>query len=185
MRTNRTWPHLAAIILMFAFAQCKKEKQLTELEKLPPATQTGAYTFGCLVNGKAWVAGTDCKYLCDPKIKVKIYYDFGGTINITAIQQRADNIDERIIISFDSADYKLIHNYSGPLHTTYSFRDYINRDCRNIYSADQTTTFANGQVNITRYDPVLRIIAGSFYFKLKENQCDTLKISDGRFDIQF
>ncbi len=27
----------------------------TELEKLPPATQQGKSTFGCLVNGKAWV----------------------------------------------------------------------------------------------------------------------------------
>ena len=27
----------------------------TELEKLPPATQTGKNTFGCLVNGRAWL----------------------------------------------------------------------------------------------------------------------------------
>ncbi|MBS1557911.1 MAG: hypothetical protein JST69_04210 [Bacteroidetes bacterium] len=33
-------------------------KPLTELEKLPPATQTGKNTFGCLVNGKAVIAST-------------------------------------------------------------------------------------------------------------------------------
>src|SRR5690625_2377022 len=31
------------------------EKEKTELEKLPPPTQTGEFTFGCLVNGKAFV----------------------------------------------------------------------------------------------------------------------------------
>ena len=29
--------------------------ELTEFEKLPPETQSGKSTFGCLVDGKAWV----------------------------------------------------------------------------------------------------------------------------------
>src|SRR5690606_10158538 len=33
----------------------KVSKPKTELEKLPPATQEGKNTFGCLVDGKAWV----------------------------------------------------------------------------------------------------------------------------------
>src|SRR6187549_3627890 len=37
----------------------------TELEKLPAATQTGKSTFGCLVNGKAWVTRTTTDALAD------------------------------------------------------------------------------------------------------------------------
>lgn len=54
--------HLLFITLFFSFMSlltasgCKKNK-LSELDKLPPATQTGANTFGCLVNGKAYLPG--------------------------------------------------------------------------------------------------------------------------------
>jgi hypothetical protein len=35
-------------------ASCKKEKS-NPIDNLPPATQTGANTFGCLVNGEAFL----------------------------------------------------------------------------------------------------------------------------------
>ena len=38
--------------LCISFNSCKKDKtEPTEISKLPAATQTGANTFGCLVNG--------------------------------------------------------------------------------------------------------------------------------------
>lgn len=44
------------IILLANADGCKDDpKPKTELEKLPPATQEGKHTFGCLVDGKAWV----------------------------------------------------------------------------------------------------------------------------------
>jgi len=33
---------------------CDKEDNLTPEEQLPPKTQTGAQTFGCLINGEAF-----------------------------------------------------------------------------------------------------------------------------------
>jgi len=46
-----------AIACLTSLVHCHRDqpRPKTELEKLPAATQTGAYTFGCLVNGKAWV----------------------------------------------------------------------------------------------------------------------------------
>ncbi|HYG02766.1 MAG TPA: hypothetical protein VD927_09985 [Chryseosolibacter sp.] len=52
--------HLSFILLALLTAcdGCKLDDpqpaHKTELEKLPPATQEGKNTFGCLVNGKAW-----------------------------------------------------------------------------------------------------------------------------------
>ena len=45
------------LITALALSYCDKDdnKPKTELEKLPPATQTGAQTFGCLIDGKAFV----------------------------------------------------------------------------------------------------------------------------------
>jgi hypothetical protein len=49
---------LFIILTAVALSCCSKDEQpntpKTELEKLPPATQTGANTAGCLVNGKAF-----------------------------------------------------------------------------------------------------------------------------------
>ncbi len=186
MRTNRTWPLLAAIILMFAFAQCKKEKQLTELEKLPPATQTGANTLGCLVNGKAWVAQTDCKFLCNPKVTITYSSQVGGGVSIHAkSENNATDLDQSIVISFDSALFKTYHPYQDTIHTKYGFFDYANRPCRELLSIESGTTAANGSVSITRQDLTNRIISGTFEFWLKKQQCDSLIVKDGRFDIQF
>ena len=40
------------IMAIFALNSCKKEK--TGIDALPPATQEGNDTFGCLVNGEAF-----------------------------------------------------------------------------------------------------------------------------------
>jgi len=49
---------LLSWILCFLLTGCKDcgdEPQLTEIEKLSPATQEGKQTLGCLVDGRAWV----------------------------------------------------------------------------------------------------------------------------------
>lgn len=53
---------LLLLLAVFAFfVSCNKdddptpEPQISEIDKLPPATQTGANKVGCLVNGKAFL----------------------------------------------------------------------------------------------------------------------------------
>lgn len=62
-------------------ASCKKDKaqdDRTELEKLPPITQTGANTFGCLVNGKAWLPNGRKPQNGGPNIQVYVDPTFQG-----------------------------------------------------------------------------------------------------------
>ena len=44
---------LCLYVMLVMFASCKSCKK--EINALPDATQTGANTFGCLIDGKAWV----------------------------------------------------------------------------------------------------------------------------------
>jgi hypothetical protein len=60
---------LLLLTLTLTLSCCDKDddKPKTELEKLPPTTQTGARTFGCLLDGIAFVTGNenlakDCVY---------------------------------------------------------------------------------------------------------------------------
>src|SRR5258705_5883613 len=64
---------------------CNKNqpKPKTELEKLPPATQTGAYTFGCLVNGKAWVPQSSVDFSSDNEV----HFDLAAKVSTSSIKQ--------------------------------------------------------------------------------------------------
>lgn len=52
---NRKLP-LSLCLLLTQCSQCKKDDPAPE-EQLPPATQTGANTLGCLVNGQPYTPG--------------------------------------------------------------------------------------------------------------------------------
>lgn len=169
------------------FAGCKKDKtEPTELSKLPPATQTGANTFGCLVNGKAWVAQrNDCSIFCSPSFK--IYYDGsnGGYVGIEAlIIDIKNNIDERFDIVFDSSNFKILHQITifNTLRTA-SFRNYaINNSCNSYVRSLDSTVIHLGKVTLTKYDLSNGIFSGTFDFTLTKPGCETIIVTDGRFD---
>jgi hypothetical protein len=60
MKTNQNFKNgLVLFVLAIGFTlsgmQCEKDQNIPEIDKLPPATQTGANTFGCMVDGKAFM----------------------------------------------------------------------------------------------------------------------------------
>jgi len=72
--------------------------------------------------------------------------------------------------------------------TTRGFARYsTNQSCfdiRNGYSLGIGYSI-DGQLNITRLDRVKKIVSGTFSFIIPTQYCDTLHISDGRFDIKY
>ena len=46
-------PTALLLAALLGLSQCKKT-EADPVDQLPPATQTGANTLGCLVNGQAW-----------------------------------------------------------------------------------------------------------------------------------
>ena len=181
---------LFLLVLLFATllaASCKKEKAQdnpTELEMLPPATQTGANTFGCLVNGKAWtVQNKDCSIICDDPFKV--FYDGANGGNLTIIGKNIDGakpINQSIIIGLDSTNYKntFILNTNNALHLGFTF---VNNNLF-IRSWD-SLVMANGNVMLTKYDLANGIISGNFEFSLIKPNNETINITNGRFDKKF
>ena len=177
------------IFLFIAFTtiivSCKKEKTAEdELAKLPLATQTGANTFGCLVNGKAWVAqNQDCFLLCDPSFKM--YFDSyrGGSLSLIAIWLDSKReIDQRLTLAFDSANFKMEHTFNSVDEIKFSFTNYNSiYGCGNFHSIDSIVQ-TNGSIIISKYDLSADIISGTFQFTLFKPGCDTIKVTNGRFD---
>jgi len=175
-------PILLFILLpLLLAASCKKDKLADELSKLPPATQTGANTFGCLVNGKAWIPDNGCTLLCPQALK--FYYDNsnGGLFAITA-KWKLNNREETIVIGLDSMNYKnSFHFEPNETSVRLSFNNKAGCDLSFLIDKNVETT---GVVLINRFDLTNALISGTFDFTLSKLGCETIRITNGRFDAK-
>ncbi|PJE47935.1 MAG: hypothetical protein CUR34_00185 [Sediminibacterium sp.] len=173
------------VIIVTIAAACKKNNSTTNdpnnVPGLPPATQIGANTFGCLVNGVPWVPqgsnGTN---------NLSIDYDPGfnnGIFNIVAKKITAAENTQIIIGIRDSLNY-VVDTKSYMLTKEGLYGAYYFKDCR-LFSGDSMTNIIFGSMTIVKLDRQRRIIAGSFDFSFTSNLCDTIKITNGRFDFKF
>ena len=152
---------------------------------LPPASQIGANTFGCLVNGA----------LCQPKgttgtPNFSVVYDpiyNGGDLTITVDQIEGSH---RRYLALLAAPIAGTGRYSfarpsGQCTAHYTEMPAMPDGCNVLYS-DQDVAYRTGQLTITRLDMQARIVAGTFNLKLlKAGGCDTIRITQGRFDARF
>ncbi|HYG02763.1 MAG TPA: hypothetical protein VD927_09970 [Chryseosolibacter sp.] len=143
----------------------------TELEKLPPATQEGKNTFGCLVNGKAWytVSSTRASAVYQSGI-----LSISGTVIKPAVQDIAVNLEEDGGLIQENVEYQLT---SIPYNRASIF---FSLDCQ--YEADDTIF---GTLMLTKFDKTNYIVSGIFSFETFTANCDTLKVTHGRFDIKY
>jgi len=159
---------------------CKKHedpKPLTELEKLPPATQVGKNTFGCLVNGKAMVAPF-------PSYTASFYQQGileigGGTWvgpDILDYGVRMDIIEQGYLIQ--EASYPL----TPPPYNNVIFGISKNGNPVCKYENENTIT---GMLTITKFDNKNYVVSGLFEFTTYHSGCDTIRVSDGRFDLHY
>ena len=167
---------LASLLLLEACDLFKKSdpKPLSEIQKLPPATQTGKNTMGCLINGKAMVPPTT--------VDLGAVYQQG----ILQITGGADNPRQGIAVVIYEINYGLLSTTSYQLnkfpdsYSEASFQKTASSLC--IYG--DKSTFA-GFVSITKIDRTNYIVSGTFEFSTVTSGCDTLKITNGRFDIKY
>ena len=171
-------------------AGCKKDN--TDPNGLPPATQEGKNTAGFLLNGQPWLPKGSPTNLQPygvswPRFSVK-----GGRtlqINFSRYQSKDDltaiNLhfpDVRQAGAFDmDRDINPVL-ISGPIPPYAVYSIYEPGPDRKFY----TGSTARGQVLITRFDTVARVVAGTFEAKLREDSGpDSLSITQGRFDIKY
>jgi len=145
-------------------------------ETLPPATQTGANTFGCLVNGTVWLpkgfnGTTNLSPSYDPNFNGK------PILNITSYRIVSDTETQEIALGINGI-YK-IGTYTV-MKDTLAFVSFNIKKCNYFYF--DSLVYRKGSIVITKLD--LPIISGTFDFILYKPGCDTLKITNGRFDIK-
>ncbi|QNH62139.1 DUF6252 family protein [Hymenobacter sediminicola] len=169
----------SAILLLTQCSKCK-DNDPNPLEQLPPATQTGANTFGCLVNGQAW---TPKGYTGSSNNSVS--YDPGyrfGTLNISAYRYQSKEASSRedITLFSDSLKTAGIYPLTRPGRQEGLFSGQTGQ-C-DFYARD--THYRRGKLTITRLDIPGRVISGTFEFTLAKPGCDTIRVTKGRFDYK-
>jgi hypothetical protein len=173
------------LFLVFTNFSCKK---LKEEPTLPPATQTGENKMGCLIDGEVWEPH---KFPAGYPLSASYPFNETGQMKILGRNTKKAVGDILIRICKDSL-------LSG--RSSFGFYD-DSRECSAaVYIVDgsnndyESIPGGAGEVIITRFDTIEKIVSGTFYFDAYEVDYheggysltgNMLEIRDGRFDIEY
>ena len=163
-----------ALILLLITISCRKHK--SDLEKLPAATQSGAGTFGCLVNG------TFFKPKGSP---------FAGPILSCAYQLKArqDAGEQTFSVGVFTVSVAISQGATiklaayGKRGTSYgSHGRYHVGSSGHLYYTDPN---GSGELHITRFDEATRIVSGTFWFDGVNELGEKVQVRQGRFGLHY
>ncbi len=162
------------VTTLFTFNQCKKDKTTDPTPDntygLPNATQTGVNIFACRVNGVNWIS------------ELGIYKMGGGVSNDTLSCRGTVNGDIIEVLILGGAN----QNSSYNLNTNNKLVKYrTQKTCLGFLGNVITINSISGLSTISKIDINNKIISGFFSCKIPIPSCDTLNITDGRFDIKY
>lgn len=165
------------LLLFLVLISCEEDDNslLDSIDKLPPLTMEGKNTFGCLVNGEAFV----------PRISTDVVGIFqGGFLQIGASVETIDR-DQNIKMILDMSPI-LPGIYSmETADTSLAKADFDDTTDKNNICRYEFSDLVSGTLEIVffRQDP--DVVAGTFEFTTVTEGCDTIRVTDGRFDIDF
>jgi hypothetical protein len=156
---------------------------------LPPATQEGKNTIGCKINGKVWVPRvpfgavtyTDVTAFFSEKSKLG-YGNFA--LNLVDIDEK---IQDWMSLGFNPS-YFMQQDYHTSPDSTDIKRFFVSMQrLNNYYDIDYSKTNYSNRFTLTKIDTLQNFISGTFEFTLyrDNNKKDSLKITEGRFDLKY
>jgi hypothetical protein len=156
----------------------------TKTAVLPPATTTGANTFGCKVNG---VVCATSQYNHNTGFGTGEGVSFAGWFTDNDLSIFAHTFNPEF-------DFAIDINYDGKTGTYYSngeslFKSVISDNSNgsstglnsNVYKTDSLNL---GVFNITKFNIVEDHVAGTFNIRAINKNGDIINITEGRFDIK-
>lgn len=175
------------LLITLTTSKCKKDKSNNPVDQLPPATQIGANTFGCLVDGKVFLPKGPSLNPILTSYYQYIYYPSptGFAFQVAARDNSQSSILNTVNILCDSV--KLVegktYNLQEPTrgNSRGNYRHFINSSWDNFL----TYSPMSGQLLLTKFDEMNQIASGTFWFNAVDANGDTVHVTDGRFDMQF
>ncbi len=172
------------LLIIFSVIGCEKEnpsktsEPITEIDKLPPATQTGANKIGCLLDGMAFKPSyynnsTNCFY---QYTNGGYYFAIGFNNKDTNFNLTSISLATRKKEIFQGETYQLYEAIDGNIYGCYIY---------NVADPVYTTHTHTGELKITKLDPVNYIVSGTFWFDVEDKSGVVHEIREGRFDMHY
>ena len=172
---------IALTLAAFTIISCKKHPN-----QLPPETQTGAGTFGCLVNGEIfWPAGAQlsggslqCNYQ---------YVDKGYYFILIARNRKISNHIRSVGIFTDSlkieegSKLKLLPRKNG--NPSGDYFKAVSAWEHELYQTDGGSN--TGELWIKKLDTINQIVSGTFWFDATDANGQKVEVREGRFDVHY
>lgn len=165
-------------LLLFNCCDKKDDNPKNPIDQLPPATQIGANTAGCLVNGEAIF----------PKGNIFIFQLFylNGKDFGLLFSNKKNDVDRVVHITSFNESLKVGQTYQlvdyGP---DSKFGEYIIQNPGFSEVMYQTSSLINGELTITHHDFDNAIISGTFWFDAINSEGMIVEIREGRFDGEY
>lgn len=183
---------IVGLLLLVTIGSCRKSKPLSELDKLPPETQIGAKTIGCLVDGKAFKPGgaqlSGGSYQCNFQ-----YLGTGvnGGYYFVLAGRRRDGSGGGSSVGVLTDSLKISQGEKYPLKgwntkgvASGGFSSYTN--AYNSYqSYDTDGNLHTGELWIKKLDTINQIVSGIFWFDAVNATGQKVEIREGRFDMRY
>lgn len=160
------------------------DKPANPIDKLPPATQTGANTAGCLVNGEAFLPkgyfpGGGALYFVYQdglNFSLAISQNVNNHIKSVNVASLNQNLHDNIGVVFPLTEYGANSKYGE-----YT----INAEPSPSPNSYSTTTTVRGELKITHHDFDHAIMSGTFWFDAINSNGEKVQVREGRFDMHY
>lgn len=167
------------------FGNCKKPNNITDEPQLPPETQTGAYTFGCKVDGVIYKATGRASFLANQSVSYA-YYSSDSSFNISATNSATKKF--RFSMTFKCTNINLPSTLIEYYPYGVSFQDISNGTAPSGSNTYNTDNLRTGNVTIKFFNGTLApgnfgsILSGTFDFYAINANGKIIHVTEGRFD---
>jgi hypothetical protein len=145
--------------------------------QLPPETQTGANTFGCLLDGEPFIPSGGINPLD------AVYQFINGGYNFNLQGNKRDNNNNLIGITLNSMNLEL-----NELNTYILEENATGNTYGGLFSEldfNYTSQVYTGELTISKLDTENQIVSGTFWFDVEDQNGTVHEIREGRFDMQY
>jgi len=187
---NKNLLLLFFLSLFLINSQCKKHKIVDPLSQLPPETQTGANTFGCLVNGHVFVPkGPSLGPILYSYYQHIYSGPYGYVFQVSADDNSHNDNFFSVTILVDSSflqqSQQILLKARGQGRASGRYYSSIFNGTVSTVNIFNTSDLVGGILTIKKFDEINQIASGTFWFNALGNSGDTVKVTDGRFDVHF
>lgn len=170
---------LLVLFPLWGLGGCNKndDDPKNPIDQLPPATQTGEQTFGCLLDGEAFLPGPGA----NPLDAVYQFVDGGYYFALQA--NKRDSNNNLIGLSLGTLDLEILQD------EVYQLSEYIDGNSVGGYFSNLIWSYTDlinqGELTITKLDPENFIVSGTFWYDIEDSNGVIHQIREGRFDMHY